>query len=278
MNTANTTSIQLDELADLRIYGVLMVILGILGLITQIADNNLNWFMAFNGWSEANLNNALAAHLTELGNGAIVGLLSVLVLIRYPELAKRLLYTTLFTALFMYGLKHWFAAPRPAGVLSPDTFHIVGDILKRYSFPSGHTTTAFALAGFVMLSFKQIWVQASAFILALIAGWSRVSVGAHWPEDIFAGAVLGLAIAWLAAGLSKKSFSDWGNWAAAVFLALAALAGNLTLPADFPEIASIAQVRLVFVIVTGAMLAYFTVRLIQTVIGAKQSTDSNANQ
>lgn len=277
MNTAKTSYLRLDELSDLRIYSALIGLFAVLGLVTQFSDINLHWFMGFNGWSETNLNNAFAAHLTELGNGAIVGLLSVLVLIKHPQLAKRLLFTTLFTALFMYGLKHWFAAPRPAGVLPAESFHIVGDVLKKYSFPSGHTTTAFALAGFIMLSFKQAWTQVFVLILAIIAGWSRVSVGAHWPEDIFAGAVLGLLVAWLAAASSKTSFSDKANWAAGLFLTLAALVGNLTLPKDFPEIQSIAQVRFIFVILTVAMLVYCLVRLIQAV-ATKESSDSVENK
>jgi membrane-associated phospholipid phosphatase len=61
------------------------------------------------------------------------------------------------------------------------------------SFPSGHATTAFATA--VILS---LWYPRGAGLfvgLALVAGLSRVVLGAHFPSDVLAGAVVGSAVA-----------------------------------------------------------------------------------
>ena len=61
------------------------------------------------------------------------------------------------------------------------------------SFPSGHATTAFATA--LLLAF---WYprQAGLFIgLAVLVGLSRVMLGAHFPSDVLAGAVLGSGVA-----------------------------------------------------------------------------------
>jgi membrane-associated phospholipid phosphatase len=38
-------------------------------------------------------------------------------------------------------------------------------------------------------------LRISVLVLAVLAGLSRISVGAHWPEDVLAGAALGLLIA-----------------------------------------------------------------------------------
>jgi len=86
-------------------------------------------------------------------------------------------------------------------------------------------------------------------------------VGAHWPEDILAGAALGLLIAYVGCLLSVKPFTMKGNYLAAAFLALAALIGSLTAPADFPEIPSIAWVRLLCAGLAVAILVYYLAAL-----------------
>jgi membrane-associated phospholipid phosphatase len=57
------------------------------------------------------------------------------------------------------------------------------------SFPSGHATTAFALA--VVLGFlapRWLW---PALALAAAVGVSRVGLGVHYPSDVLAGAIVG---------------------------------------------------------------------------------------
>ena len=59
-----------------------------------------------------------------------------------------------------------------------------------YSFPSGHATTAFALA----LAVSAIWPQArvAMAIYALIIAMSRLVLLAHHPSDVVAGAMVGI--------------------------------------------------------------------------------------
>ncbi|OHA58584.1 MAG: hypothetical protein A2571_02330 [Candidatus Vogelbacteria bacterium RIFOXYD1_FULL_44_32] len=71
-----------------------------------------------------------------------------------------------------------------------------------YSFPSGHaavTTTFFLLAGFCLSTLKPLkkyrgYIYGCAFFLAITISLSRVYLGAHWPSDIFAGFIIGLAV------------------------------------------------------------------------------------
>jgi len=61
------------------------------------------------------------------------------------------------------------------------------------SFPSGHTIAAFSVATVFADRYpKYRWV---AYGLAGLVGFSRVSLQSHHPSDVFAGAVLGYAIA-----------------------------------------------------------------------------------
>ncbi len=66
------------------------------------------------------------------------------------------------------------------------------------SFPSGHTAAAVAgalAAGRLFPRARLAW-----WLLAAGVALSRVYVGAHWPTDVVAGAVLGLAVGWWVLG------------------------------------------------------------------------------
>ena len=59
--------------------------------------------------------------------------------------------------------------------------------------PSGHTTVTFA--GLVMMGLLAPRYKALTWTLAIMVGFSRVAVGAHWPTDVIFGAFLGMLIA-----------------------------------------------------------------------------------
>lgn len=62
----------------------------------------------------------------------------------------------------------------------------------RLSFPSGHTTSAFAAAG--ALSRIDRRLGALSYGLAVLIGAGRPYLGMHYPSDVLAGAALGWAI------------------------------------------------------------------------------------
>ncbi|MDB5505963.1 MAG: hypothetical protein JWR75_601 [Devosia sp.] len=58
------------------------------------------------------------------------------------------------------------------------------------SFPSGHATTALALA-FVVGFLSKRWF-AAMLLFGIVIALSRIVVGAHYPTDVIAGAALGI--------------------------------------------------------------------------------------
>lgn len=63
------------------------------------------------------------------------------------------------------------------------------------SFPSGHTSTAFALATLFSSVYRdKIWVGILSYGIATGVAWSRMYDNQHWPSDVFIGAALGFAI------------------------------------------------------------------------------------
>ncbi len=94
-------------------------------------------------------------------------------------------------------MKDWFARPRPE--LVPHLDHV-----NSISYPSGHATSAavvyllFALL--VPTAARSKWL-ATAALLILLTGWSRIALGVHYPTDVIGGWMLGTAFALAASAL-----------------------------------------------------------------------------
>ncbi len=73
-------------------------------------------------------------------------------------------------------------------------------------FPSGHTTTAFAFATMLTILYPRAAIP--AFAIAVLAGFSRLAVDAHYLGDVIGGATFGtigtiVVAKWLAPKLLK---------------------------------------------------------------------------
>ncbi len=100
---------------------------------------------------------------------------------------KLVAMSVLSASLIAQGVKYVFRRPRPAH--SPHKNSMLVDADK-YSFPSGHTTAAFAVS--VALIGQGSFLGLMALVLASLIGSSRVYLGAHYPLDVAAGAGLGM--------------------------------------------------------------------------------------
>jgi membrane-associated phospholipid phosphatase len=65
------------------------------------------------------------------------------------------------------------------------------------SFPSGHTSSAFATATSVSLSYPKWYIIVPSYLYAGTVAYSRMDLGVHYPSDVLAGAVIGSACAYI---------------------------------------------------------------------------------
>jgi len=87
-------------------------------------------------------------------------------------------------------------------------FETYPDILKKAdagspSFPSGHTSGAFATATSLSLAYPEWYVIVPSFAYAGTVAYSRMHLGVHYPSDVAAGAVIGAGCAWLTYKVNK---------------------------------------------------------------------------
>ena len=77
-------------------------------------------------------------------------------------------------------------------------------------FPSGHTIAAFSVATVFSERYgrRHRWVPYVAYGLAGTIGFSRMSLSAHFPSDVFLGAVLGYAVSHFAVLHSSRRAED----------------------------------------------------------------------
>jgi membrane-associated phospholipid phosphatase len=107
------------------------------------------------------------------------------------------------TTFVTFGMKYAFQRSRPY-MVTPGLTKVSGG--SGPSFPSGHTSVAFATATSLTLAFPKWYVAVPAYAWAASVGYSRMYLGVHYPTDVLAGAVIGAGSAWLMYKANKWLF------------------------------------------------------------------------
>lgn len=94
-----------------------------------------------------------------------------------------------------YGLKKIIQRPRPYKTYPTEIIPYSTE--TSLSFPSGHTSLAFATATALTLKYPKWYVIVPTYVWACSVGYSRMNLGMHYPSDVLAGAVLGAGSAFV---------------------------------------------------------------------------------
>jgi membrane-associated phospholipid phosphatase len=144
----------------------------------------------------SNFADVVFKYLTFLGDGIIIPfILIVFVFIKFRP-AFFILVTYAVSGLFTQLLKGTFFShvERPTRYFEDIAqLHLVQgvDQLSIKSFPSGHSTTAFAVMICFVLLTKNNFLKLALFIAAALIAYSRVYLSQHFLVDILAGSFIG---------------------------------------------------------------------------------------
>ncbi len=113
--------------------------------------------------------------------------------------AETLIVSTLITTALKYSVNR----TRPF-----ETYSFIDNVIieDSPSFPSGHTSSAFATATSLSLAYPKWYVIAPSFVWASAVGYSRLDLGVHYPSDVLIGALVGTGSAYLCYIVNKKVF------------------------------------------------------------------------
>lgn len=154
------------------------------------------------------IGNVLFPLWSNLGNAGLIWIAAAVFMLLFPRtrragvlalaaLLLNLLAVNVLIKPMVARLRPWLVVEGLEPLLYSDDQH---------SFPSGHTSAAFAFATAAFACLDMRWAKVLAVVAAVLMGWSRLYVGVHFPSDVLAGAVIGALCGLLAVWLYRKFF------------------------------------------------------------------------
>jgi membrane-associated phospholipid phosphatase len=200
-----------DILLAIILYSSFLAALGVLVLLTDKGSTEL----AIN----SNFNKSLGQffrYATHFGDGIMYAILIAFFLLFKYYNALMLFFASIIQTILAQGLKKivFPDALRPSAWFENQEGVVLQfaegvKIHTAHSFPSGHTATAFAIAVMLTYFFKKPVYAVLFFVLAAIAGFSRVYLMQHFFEDVLAGATVGIFSAVAVIFLVRKFLPEW---------------------------------------------------------------------
>jgi membrane-associated phospholipid phosphatase len=167
-----------------------LIALSLLWSTGQHADSYIFMLLNRHGYRSQQLD-GLMWLITQLGS-MWMGLIAAFLffLLRYHSLAVEIILGTMTLWLMVEAIKLLTDRSRPFLVL--EGTRIIGPKESGRSFPSGHTSQIFFMAALLSHQLKPDSGQVIAlYLIALLVGFTRIYVGAHYPRDVLGGMLLG---------------------------------------------------------------------------------------
>ena len=110
----------------------------------------------------------------------------------------------------IHWLKETLGFPRPPLVFPPESLHVIGKPEYHHSLPSGHSAFAITVTASLWPALNRYWRVGLAALVVWV-GLSRISLGVHFPADVLAGFLVGLAVVLLVRALIMALIRYWAK-------------------------------------------------------------------
>ena len=169
-----------------------------IGLIFLLCAGKAGSFIELNSYHRSTLDTVFV-WVTFIGDGrfAIVICLIYLLLRRWSR-ACQLIAAFLVSALVAQILKNLFSMPRPKQDFPAGQYSYFIDGVTHIgfaSFPSGHSTSVFALATLLAIFDSNKRGNVIYLLVAVAVGYSRLYLGQHFLGDVLVGSAIGVLTA-----------------------------------------------------------------------------------
>jgi len=167
----------------------------IVAVFVLLADSKKAGFILLNPYHTDFLNYFFEA-VTLIGDGFFsVVLCLALLLIKKRHLSFMVFVSFATSGIVAQVMKAFISEARPALFLKKGSYPYFIDhvtLHNFHSFPSGHTTSAFALVAMIAFAFKDKKYGIPLLGIGAMVGYSRIYLGQHFLHDVVAGSLIGI--------------------------------------------------------------------------------------
>ena len=166
-------------------------------MLREFTNNLTRWdtllFHCIFGWGDGRILNRSLRIISWSANGCLYPFLGLYVYLTFSaSLSKPFLLSAALAfpleRLLYHFLKQSMKRDRPYARMVDVHFRVRPS--DRFSFPSGHTASAFLMMTLLSSTFPAL--QIPTFCWASLVGVARVYLSVHYPTDVLAGAFLGI--------------------------------------------------------------------------------------